>query len=138
MAALPDREKLLRNFSRCANWEEKYLYIIELGQRLPALSEEDHSPENTIQGCQSQVWIVMNQTDGGVIELQGDSDAAIVKGLVAVVFILYHQMSAQDIVAFDVRPWFEKMALTQHLTPSRSQGLEAMIRAIRNKASNIS
>ncbi|MBL5883877.1 cysteine desulfuration protein SufE [Lelliottia aquatilis] len=138
MAALPDRDKLLRNFSRCANWEEKYLYIIELGQRLPALSEEDHSPENTIQGCQSQVWIVMNQTDGGVIELQGDSDAAIVKGLVAVVFILYHQMSAQDIVAFNVRPWFEKMALTQHLTPSRSQGLEAMIRAIRNKASNIS
>ncbi len=138
MAALPDRDKLLRNFSRCANWEEKYLYIIELGQRLPVLSEEDHSPENTIQGCQSQVWIVMNQTDGGVIELQGDSDAAIVKGLVAVVFILYHQMSAQDIVAFDVRPWFEKMALTQHLTPSRSQGLEAMIRAIRNKASNIS
>lgn len=138
MAALPDRDKLLRNFSRCANWEEKYLYIIELGQRLPALREEDHSPENTIQGCQSQVWIVMNQTDGGLIELQGDSDAAIVKGLVAVVFILYHQMSAQDIVAFDVRPWFEKMALTQHLTPSRSQGLEAMIRAIRSKASNIS
>lgn len=138
MAALPDREKLLRNFSRCANWEEKYLYIIELGQRLPALSAEAHSPENTIQGCQSQVWIVMNQTNDGVIELEGDSDAAIVKGLVAVVFILYHQMSAQDIVAFDVRPWFEKMALTQHLTPSRSQGLEAMIRAIRSKASNIS
>ncbi|MDK9586528.1 cysteine desulfuration protein SufE [Lelliottia wanjuensis] len=138
MAALPDREKLLRNFSRCANWEEKYLYIIELGQRLPALSDEAHSPENTIQGCQSQVWIVMNPRDDGVIELEGDSDAAIVKGLVAVVFILYHQMSAQDIVAFDVRPWFEKMALTQHLTPSRSQGLEAMIRAIRSKASNIS
>lgn len=138
MAALPDRDKLLRNFTRCANWEEKYLYIIELGQRLPALSEEGHSPENTIQGCQSQVWIVMNQRDDGVIELEGDSDAAIVKGLVAVVFILYHQMTAQDIVAFDVRPWFEKMALAQHLTPSRSQGLEAMIRAIRSKASNIS
>ncbi|WP_314519800.1 cysteine desulfuration protein SufE [uncultured Lelliottia sp.] len=138
MAALPDRDKLLRNFTRCANWEEKYLYIIELGQRLPALSEAAHSQENIIQGCQSQVWIVMRQTDDGVIELQGDSDAAIVKGLVAVVFILYHQMSAQDIVAFDVRPWFEKMSLAQHLTPSRSQGLEAMIRAIRSKASNIS
>uniref|UniRef100_A0A8H9YWX3 Cysteine desulfuration protein SufE n=1 Tax=Pseudomonas tritici TaxID=2745518 RepID=A0A8H9YWX3_9PSED len=138
MAALPDRDKLLRNFTRCANWEEKYLYIIELGQRLPALSEEAHNPENIIQGCQSQVWIVMHQNDDGVIELQGDSDAAIVKGLVAVVFILYHQMSAQDIVAFDIRPWFEQMALTQHLTPSRSQGLEAMIRAIRSKAANIS
>ncbi|WP_449544429.1 cysteine desulfuration protein SufE [Lelliottia amnigena] len=138
MAALPDRDKLLRNFTRCANWEEKYLYIIELGQRLPALSEEAHNPENIIQGCQSQVWIVMHQNDDGVIELQGDSDAAIVKGLVAVVFILYHQMSAQDIVAFDIRPWFAQMALTQHLTPSRSQGLEAMIRAIRSKAANIS
>lgn len=69
----------------------------------------------------------------GIIELQGDSDAAIVKGLIAVVFILYDQMTPQDIVNFDVRPWFEKMALTQHLTPSRSQGLEAMIRAIAPK-----
>lgn len=138
MADLPDREKLLRNFGRCANWEEKYLYIIELGQRLPLLGEEEHNPQNSIQGCQSQVWIVMRQNADGVIELQGDSDAAIVKGLIAVVFILYHQMSAQDIVAFDVRPWFEKMAPTQHLTPSRSQGLEAMIRAIRSKASIIS
>lgn len=138
MAELPDKEKLLRNFGRCANWEDKYLYIIELGQRLPPLSEEAHSPENIIQGCQSQVWIVMQPDADGVIQLQGDSDAAIVKGLIAVVFILYHQMSPQDIVAFDVRPWFEKMALTQHLTPSRSQGLEAMIRAIRSKAAILS
>lgn len=138
MAALPDRDKLLRNFGRCTNWEEKYLYIIELGQRLPELSPEAHTPENIIPGCQSQVWIVMHQNEAGVIELQGDSDAAIVKGLIAVVFILYQQMSPQDIVAFDVRPWFEQMALTQHLTPSRSQGLEAMIRAIRSKAANIS
>ena len=138
MAALPDKEKLLRNFLRCANWEEKYLYIIELGQRLPELNDDLRCPENSIQGCQSQVWIVMNQNGEGIIDLQGDSDAAIVKGLIAVVFILYHQMSAQDIVAFDVRPWFEKMALAQHLTPSRSQGLEAMIRAIRAKAATLS
>ena len=138
MATLPDREKLLRNFNRCANWEEKYLYIIELGQRLPALSEEAHCAENKIQGCQSQVWIVLHQRDDGVIELQGDSDAAIVKGLIAVVFALYHEMTAQDILAFDVRAWFEQMALTQHLTPSRSQGLEAMIRAIRARAAELS
>ncbi|VYU59676.1 cysteine desulfuration protein SufE [Metakosakonia massiliensis] len=138
MAVLPDKDKLLRNFGRCANWEEKYLYIIELGQRLPPLSDEAHSAENRIQGCQSQVWIVMERNPEGVIELAGDSDAAIVKGLIAVVFSLYQQMTAQDIVAFDVRPWFEKMSLTQHLTPSRSQGLEAMIRAIRAKAAEIS
>lgn len=138
MAALPDREKLLKNFQRCDNWEEKYLYIIELGQRLAPLSDDAHSPENSIQGCQSQVWIVIGCNEEGIIELQGDSDATIVKGLIAVVFILYDRMTAQDIVAFDVRPWFEKMALTQHLTPSRSQGLEAMIRAIRAKAANLS
>ncbi len=138
MAALPDKEKLVRNFNRCANWEEKYLYIIELGQRLPALSAEAHNADNLIQGCQSQVWIVMQRNDEGVIELTGDSDAAIVKGLIAIVFALYQQMTPQDIVAFDVRPWFEKLALTQHLTPSRSQGLEAMIRAIRIKAANLS
>ncbi|MCS2147457.1 cysteine desulfuration protein SufE [Scandinavium manionii] len=138
MAALPDKDKLLRNFSRCANWEEKYLYIIEQGQRLAPLSEDAHNPENIIQGCQSQVWIVMKRSADGRIELYGDSDAAIVKGLIAVVFILYHQMTAQDILAFDVRPWFEKMALTQHLTPSRSQGLEAMIRAIRAQALSFS
>lgn len=94
MALLPDKEKLLRNFLRCANWEEKYLYIIELGQRLPELRDEDRSPQNSIQGCQSQVWIVMRQNAQGIIELQGDSDAAIVKGLIAVVFILYDQMLA--------------------------------------------
>lgn len=138
MAALPDKDKLLRNFSRCANWEEKYLYIIELGQRLAPLSPEEYSVQNIIQGCQSQVWIVMAQDPSGIITLRGDSDAAIVKGLIAVVFILYDRMTALDIIEFDVRPWFEKMALTQHLTPSRSQGLEAMIRAIRAKAANIS
>ncbi|MEG0100401.1 MAG: cysteine desulfuration protein SufE [Citrobacter sp.] len=138
MAALPDKEKLLRNFLRCANWEEKYLYIIELGQRLPELNADDRCEKNSIQGCQSQVWIIMRQNADGIIELQGDSDAAIVKGLIAVVFILYDRMTAKDIVNFDVRPWFEKMALAQHLTPSRSQGLEAMIRAIRTQAATLS
>ncbi|HEY3591826.1 MAG TPA: cysteine desulfuration protein SufE [Buttiauxella sp.] len=138
MASMPDKEKLLKNFGRCSNWEEKYLYVIELGGRLPELAQDEHKAENTIQGCQSQVWIVMEQQPDGVIALKGDSDAAIVKGLIAIVFILYQQMTAQDIVAFDVRPWFEKLELAQHLTPSRSQGLEAMIRAIRTKAANLS
>ena len=137
MAALPDKEKLVRNFNRCANWEEKYLYIIELGQRLPALSAEAHNADNLIQGCQSQVWIVMRLDEQGQVEFHGDSDAAIVKGLLAVVFILYHQMTPQQIVELDVRPFFAELALSQHLTPSRSQGLEAMIRAIRSQAAKL-
>ena len=76
----------------------------------------------------------MDQAEDGTIQLQGDSDAAIVKGLIAVVFSLYQGMTPQQIVAFDVRPWFEQLALTQHLTPSRSQRLEAMIRTIRARA----
>ncbi|QKJ87035.1 Cysteine desulfuration protein SufE [Paramixta manurensis] len=138
MATLPDKEKLVRNFNRCANQEEKYLYIIELGSRLPELSDSLHQAENTISGCQSQVWIVMERANDGSIHLRGDSDAAIVKGLISLVFILYQGMTASEIVAFDVRPWFEQLALTQYLTPSRSQGLEAMIRAIRLKAQALS
>ena len=134
MAILPEKEKLVRNFNRCANWEEKYLYVIELGSKLPELSDSCRQPEYSVSGCQSQAWIVMQQAADGFIELQGDSDAAIVKGLIAIVFSLYQGMTPQQIVEFDVRPWFEQLALTQHLTPSRSQGLEAMIRTIRTRA----
>ncbi|CAI2498586.1 cysteine desulfuration protein SufE [Serratia liquefaciens] len=137
MANLPDKEKLVRNFSRCLNWEDKYLYVIELGAKLPALGDSERQAGNLISGCQSQVWIVMRLDEQGQVEFHGDSDAAIVKGLLAVVFILYHQMTPQQIVELDVRPFFAELALSQHLTPSRSQGLEAMIRAIRSQAAKL-
>ncbi|ADP12498.1 cysteine desufuration protein SufE [Erwinia sp. Ejp617] len=138
MATLPDKEKLLRNFKRCANQEEKYLYIIELGARLPASDDLLHQPENIIPGCQSQVWMIVDTDENGRVRLQGDSDAALVKGLIAIVFALYQSMTPGEIVEFDVRPWFADLSLTQQLTPSRSQGLEAMIRAIRQKAQALS
>ncbi|VXC83291.1 cysteine desulfuration protein SufE [Serratia oryzae] len=137
MANLPDKDKLVRNFSRCLNWEEKYLYVIELGNQLPPLAETDRRAGNLIAGCQSQVWIVLRDAGEGRVEFHGDSDAAIVKGLLAVVFILYHRLTAQQIIDLDVRPFFAELALSQHLTPSRSQGLEAMIRAIRSRAAQL-
>ncbi|WP_422527786.1 cysteine desulfuration protein SufE [Serratia fonticola] len=137
MAHLPDKDKLVRNFSRCLNWEEKYLYVIELGSQLPPLDESERQAANLISGCQSQVWIVMSNNAQGQVEFHGDSDAAIVKGLLAVVFIVYHQLTPQQILDLDVRPFFSELALSQHLTPSRSQGLEAMIRAIRGKAAQL-
>lgn len=137
MANLPDKDKLVRNFSRCLNWEEKYLYVIELGSQLPPLAEAERQAANLISGCQSQVWIVMSNNAAGQVEFHGDSDAAIVKGLLAVVFIVYHQLTPQQILDLDVRPFFSELALSQHLTPSRSQGLEAMIRAIRSKAAQL-
>ncbi|MBC3227790.1 cysteine desulfuration protein SufE [Serratia fonticola] len=137
MAHLPDKDKLVRNFSRCLNWEEKYLYVIELGSQLPPLDESERQAANLISGCQSQVWIVMSNNAQGQVEFHGDSDAAIVKGLLAVVFIVYHQLTPQQILDLDVRLFFSELALSQHLTPSRSQGLEAMIRAIRSKAAQL-
>lgn len=137
MANLPDKDKLVRNFSRCLNWEDKYLYVIELGAKLPALDDTERQAGNLISGCQSQVWIVMQRDEQGHVVFHGDSDAAIVKGLLAVVFILYHQMTPQQIIELDVRPFFAELALSQHLTPSRSQGLEAMIRAIRSQAARL-
>ncbi|MFZ4832953.1 cysteine desulfuration protein SufE [Rouxiella sp. Mn2063] len=137
MATLPDKQKLVRNFSRCPNWEEKYLYVIELGAQLDPLSDEHRKDQNLISGCQSQVWIVMNKTQDGTLNFLGDSDAAIVKGLLAIVFSVYHGLSAQQVIDLDVRPFFTELELSQHLTPSRSQGLEAMIRAIRNKAAQL-
>lgn len=138
MATLPEKEKLVRNFNRCANWEEKYLYIIELGAKLPESSETLHQPENSITGCQSQVWIKMTPQADGTIAFEGDSDAAIVKGLIAIVFSLYQNLQPAEIVALDVRHWFSELALVQHLTPTRSQGLEAMIKSIRHTAQNLS
>lgn len=138
MANLPEKEKLVRNFNRCANWEEKYLYIIELGSKLPEPSETLHQPENAISGCQSQVWIRMTPQADGSIAFEGDSDAAIVKGLIAIVFSLYQNLPPAEILALDVRHWFGELALVQHLTPTRSQGLEAMIRSIRHTAQNLS
>ncbi|MFP9230617.1 cysteine desulfuration protein SufE [Pectobacterium cacticida] len=134
MASLPEPQKLARNFARCSGWEEKYLYIIELGERLDPFPDEWRNPDNVISGCQSQVWIVVRPDEQGIITLHGDSDAAIVKGLIAVVFSLYQGLTAQEIVTLEVRPFFESLALTQHLTPSRSQGLEAMLRAIHAQA----
>ncbi|MFP1754489.1 cysteine desulfuration protein SufE [Lonsdalea quercina] len=137
MASLPEPQKLVRNFSRCHNWEEKYLYIMELGSRLEPLSDDLRQEVNRVNGCQSQVWIVVTRDEQGRVALQGDSDAAIVKGLIAVVFSLYQQLTPQDIVSLDVRPFFQELALTQHLTPSRSQGLEAMLRSIRSRAAEL-
>lgn len=137
MPALPDENKLLRNFARCQDWEERYLYMIELGGRLPELNEAQKSDNNLIAGCQSQVWIDMHLQPDGTITFAGDSDAAIVKGLVAIVIILFQGKTAQQILALDVKTFFAQLALEQHLTPSRTQGLNAMIRTILARANEL-
>lgn len=137
MSALPDENKLLRNFSRCQNWEERYLYLIELGEKLLPLSDRQKQVKNQVSGCQSQVWIVMEPDSDGKIQFAGDSDAAIVKGLIALVIIIFQNKTGQQILTTDSKAFFQKLSLEQHLTPSRSQGLHAMIRTIRQQAEKI-
>ncbi|WP_367680638.1 cysteine desulfuration protein SufE [Candidatus Fukatsuia anoeciicola] len=130
MAILPSKQKLLANFNRCLNWEEKYRYIIELGMQLPALTKEQRQPQNLIAGCYSQVWISVTLTKENQVLFAGDSDTVIVKGLMAIVFILYQNLLPEQIIKLDIQPFFSELALSQHLTPHRSQGLESMVRAI--------
>ncbi|PAV02226.1 cysteine desufuration protein SufE [Arsenophonus sp. ENCA] len=137
MSALPDENKLLRNFSRCQNWEERYLYLIELGEKLLPLSDRQKQVKNQVSGCQSQVWIVMEPDSDSRIQFAGDSDAAIVKGLIALVIIIFQNKTGQQILTTDSKAFFQKLSLEQHLTPSRSQGLHAMIRTIRQRAEKI-
>ncbi|VFP82168.1 cysteine desulfuration protein SufE [Candidatus Erwinia haradaeae] len=134
MSALPDREKLISNFNRCLNQEEKYLYIIELGARLPLCPDSLYTLENIIPGCQSQVWITVNLDRNGLVIFKGDSDAALVRGLIAIVFSCYQNMAPHILLEFDVCAWFSSLTLTIHLTPSRSQGLFSIIRFIQKKS----
>ncbi|NKI73813.1 cysteine desulfuration protein SufE [Dickeya sp. CFBP 2040] len=134
MMKLPEPQKLLRNFSRCSNWEEKYLYIIELGASLEPFSDAQRQDDNRVSGCQSQAWIDLTCDKQGKVVLYGDSDAAIVKGLIAIVFSLYQGLSAQEIIEQDVRPFFASLELSRHLTPSRSQGLASILRTVQVRA----
>lgn len=134
MAALPDKHRLLRNINRCIDQEEKYLYLIELGEKLPPAPETLYQSKNLVSGCQSQVWIDLCLQSDSTIVLEGDSDTALVKGLIAIVIILYHGLDAKGIIDFAIYDWFEQLALMRHLTSSRTQGLEAMIKTIRARA----
>ncbi|BCL73581.1 cysteine desulfuration protein SufE [Vibrio nigripulchritudo] len=127
-------EKLVKNFNRCQDWEEKYLYIIELGERLAPISDDKRIDDYLIKGCQSQVWLGQVQDDQGVFHFSGDSDAAIVKGLIAVTVIAFEGKTAKEILDFDINQWFEELELHKHITPTRSQGLSAMVASIQKTA----
>ena len=131
-----DQQKLLKNFGRCHDWEEKYLYLIELGEKYATLPESDQVPKYTVTGCQSQVWIKVSVVDGKVL-LSGNSDAAIVKGLVAMLLILLQQMSPAELMAFDINGVLDRLDLKQQITPTRNQGMAAMLTAIYSQLSSL-
>ncbi len=135
MASIDD---ILADFDVIDDWEERYRYVIELGKALPPLDEADRTDANKVRGCASQVWLATRvETDpNGVPRLTftGDSDAHIVKGLVAVMLAIYSGRTPDEILALDPEPIFTAISLRDHITPQRANGVNAMIERIRADA----
>lgn len=124
-------EELIDNFELLDNWEDKYRYLIDLGGKLPVLDESFKTEEWKVVGCQSQVWLVPDFSDDQNIVFRGDSDAAIVKGLIYVVLSIFNGLSSKAIKEIAVSDIFAKMGLEENLSPSRRNGLNAMVEKIK-------
>jgi cysteine desulfuration protein SufE len=128
-------DDLVENFELLDDWEERYQYIIELGDELSPMAPEDQVEENKVDGCMSTVWLVARPTgQPPVIELSADSDSSLVKGLIAILLRIYSGRPPDEILGFDVERLFDRLDLKQHLSRSRSNGLRSMIRRIHQLA----
>lgn len=126
-------DDIVDNLGFFDSWEDRYRYIIDLGRELPSMDGSLHTDDRLVRGCQSQVWMDVSEEEGR-LQLVVDSDAFIVKGLLAVVLAAYNNKSPADILAFDIEGYFETLGLMQHLSPTRGNGLRAMVARIRDAA----
>lgn len=129
-----DINELIENFELLDDWEDKYRYIIDLGAGLPPLEDRFRTEEWKVRGCQSQVWLVPEKKDGRLF-FKGDSDAAIVKGIISVVLTIFSGKTPEEILQVDIDSLFGRLGLQEHLSPSRRNGLGAMTEKIRYYAS---
>lgn len=127
-------EDVLESLAFFDSWEDRYRYIIDLGRELPAMDASLRTDDRLVRGCQSQVWIDVDER-AERLQLAVDSDAFIVKGLLAVLLAAYNNRSAAEILDFDVDGYFAELGLMQHLSPARGNGLRAMVARIRAEAS---
>lgn len=131
-------DEILENFELLDQWDDRYRYIIELGRTLPELPDRARIEANKVQGCASQVWMETdvrpNGKGGPVLTFIGDSDAHIVRGLIAILFALYSGKPATEILKLDAVTLFEKLGLREHLTPQRSNGFRSMVNRIQSDA----
>lgn len=130
-------DEIAENLSFLDDWEDRYRYLIELGQALPPLAESERIQANKVQGCASQVWLVTEKNERGgepVLSFRGESDALIVKGLVAVLLALYSERAPSDIARTDALEILDGLGLREHLSTQRSNGLAAMVARIRADA----
>jgi cysteine desulfuration protein SufE len=124
-------EDLAAEFELLGDWEERYRYVIDLGRDLAPLTDAERSDDNKVRGCASQVWLVTEPQPDGALRFRGDSDAHIVRGLIAIVLRLYSGRSAEEILAFDAKAAFETLGLSGALSAQRSNGLSSMVGRIR-------
>ena len=130
-------DEIRDNFELLDDWDDRYRYVIELGRTLEPMSEQEHSATNKVQGCVSQVWLakrIENAEGKPILRFRGDSDAHIVRGLVAILLSLYSGRSPQEILATDALAVFDEFGFRDHLTPQRSNGLRSMVERIRTDA----
>jgi cysteine desulfuration protein SufE len=127
-------EDLAETFDLLGDWEERYTYLIELGRSLAPLSEAEHAEANKVRGCMSQVWLVCDGAEGGRLQFRGDSDAHIVKGLIAVLFALFNGNSPHEVMQIDVNAAFSRLGLESHISMNRRNGFYAMVERIRQTA----
>jgi cysteine desulfuration protein SufE len=128
-----DTEQIASDFAFLDEWEDRYRYIIELGRKLPPLPEVERTAENKVRGCASQVWLATHVANGHM-HFEGDSDALIVRGLVALAIALFDDKTPAEVLATDAEAFFDRLDLRAHLTAQRSNGLRSLIDRIRADA----
>ncbi|MFQ6614138.1 MAG: SufE family protein [Fidelibacterota bacterium] len=128
-------ETLTSHFRLLGNWEDRYRYILDLGKKLPPFPPRYRTEEYRIHGCQSQVWMRLEWTGAPpTLDFLADSDAHLVRGIIAILYILFRGRSAEEVLDLDVEAAVQKLDLKQHLSPTRNNGLTAMIRRIQRSA----
>jgi len=122
-------EELIENFQWLEDWEERYSYIIDLGRKLPPMPDADKTDLNKVEGCMSQVWMTghLSADKPPVLIIQADSDAFIVKGLIAVLLIIYNGKTPEEILAINIKEVFAKLDMETHISPNRRNGFYAMV-----------
>lgn len=135
MSSIQDElNELADEFDLLGDWEERYRYVIEMGRDLAPLTDAERSEANKVRGCASQVWLVTEPQGDGTVRFRGDSDAHIVRGLIAVLLRLLSGRRPADILAYDIKGAFDRIGLSGHLSAQRSNGLASMVARIRRDA----
>lgn len=134
MPMIPALDEIEETFAILENWEDRYAYLIDLGRKLPPFPDEAKTEDFIVRGCTSQVWMILTRNDDGRISIQADSDAHIVRGLIALVIAVYNGAKVDDIKNIDMTAIFDRLGLAEHLSPNRRNGFFSMVERIKSVA----